>query len=101
MRLFLVRHGETLANARRVIQGHTHNVSLSSRGRGQIEKLAQRLKAQPISAVYSSDLRRACESAEIVAKELSLPVYFDRRLRERCYGEFEGKPVYPQGTFFC
>lgn len=81
----LVRHGLTDWNRERRIQGHT-DVPLNAEGLQQARLTAQRLAAERWSAVYSSDLRRAAQTAEIVGAALSLPVTFDRGLRERSLG---------------
>jgi probable phosphoglycerate mutase len=90
--ILLVRHGETDWNANRRIQGQT-NSSLNERGRAQARALADELAGEPIAAVYSSDLDRARETAEIIAARLDLPVVVDPALRERNFGSWEGRTV--------
>ena len=90
--ILLVRHGETEWNAAGRIQGQT-NSSLNDRGRAQANELADRLDGEAITAVYSSDLDRARETAEILAARLDLPVVLDPALRERDFGSWEGKTV--------
>ena len=63
MRLLLIRHGESTANAEGRWQGHA-DFSLSERGRRESERLAERLAAWPIDALYTSPLRRARETEE-------------------------------------
>ncbi len=92
MRLIIVRHGETAENIGRIIQGHRNN-SLSLRGKEQVRRLAHRLKDQQIDVLYSSDLRRAKETAEIISAEINLKIETAIQLRERCCGEFEGQSV--------
>ncbi len=87
-RLWLVRHGETEWNWDGRIQGH-RDVSLSGVGVEQAQRLARWLAEQPIAAVYSSDLRRARETAEILASDRA-PVYLEPRVREARFGLFEG-----------
>jgi probable phosphoglycerate mutase len=89
MRLLLVRHGETIWNAERRMQGAT-DVPLSEAGRAQAVQLAARLKDEPIAAIYASDLQRASETAAILADIHDLPVQTDSRLREQSKGEWEG-----------
>ncbi|BAT05886.1 phosphoglycerate mutase-like protein 4 [Oryza sativa Japonica Group] len=87
----VVRHGETAWNASRIIQGHL-DVELNEIGRQQAVAVARRLsnEAKP-AAIYSSDLKRAAETAEIIAKACSLPnVVFDPALRERHIGDLQG-----------
>jgi probable phosphoglycerate mutase len=87
--IHLVRHGETDWNRELRWQGHS-NVPLNERGRTQARKLADTLSGTPFAAVYSSDLRRASETARIVADRLSLPVQTDEDLREIDVGSWEG-----------
>jgi 2,3-bisphosphoglycerate-dependent phosphoglycerate mutase len=87
--LLLVRHGETDWNADGRLQGHTDR-PLSDHGRRQARKLAEELSGEEIEAVYSSDLARARETAEIVGDRLGLPVELDPELREKDWGNWEG-----------
>lgn len=88
--LYLTRHGETDWNREGRWQGHT-DIALNERGRTQAAALAQRLAGLGILHVSASDLARARETAEIVARHLGIPqVHVDHRLRERSFGVFEG-----------
>jgi broad specificity phosphatase PhoE len=87
--LLLVRHGETDWNAEGRLQGHTDR-PLNDHGRRQARALADRLVGDDIVAVYSSDLSRAHETAEIIGERLGLPVVTDPDLRERNWGNWEG-----------
>jgi 2,3-bisphosphoglycerate-dependent phosphoglycerate mutase len=87
--LLLIRHGETQWNAESRIQGH-RDVALSARGRRQAEVLARFLASAAIDAVFASDLSRASQTAEPLARALGLPLRVDARLRERGFGLFEG-----------
>jgi broad specificity phosphatase PhoE len=86
--LLLVRHGETDWNRDGRWQGGS-DTSLNDVGREQARALADRLDGD-IAAVYSSDLARARETADIVAAKLDLAVQIDPRLRERGFGSWEG-----------
>jgi broad specificity phosphatase PhoE len=86
--ILLARHGETDWNRDGRWQGHS-NTSLNRRGKEQARKLAEEL-SEEIDVVYSSDLARARETAEIVAGRLGLDVSVDERLRERGFGSWEG-----------
>jgi probable phosphoglycerate mutase/uncharacterized phosphatase len=88
--VYLVRHGETDWNAQRLIQGHS-DIPLNERGREQARRLAARLKNFPITQVCSSDLQRAFYTASAVAELLGLSVCCHTELRERNYGDLEGK----------
>ena len=87
--IHLVRHGETDWNRELRWQGHS-DVPLNERGREQARKLADELSATTFAAVYSSDLSRASETAQIVADRLSLPVRTHADLREIDVGSWEG-----------
>ncbi len=93
-RFLLVRHGESVWNGERRIQGN-QDPPLSARGRRQAELLARRVRAHlpGAVAVYASPLRRATETAEIVRAAMGLPVFPDPGLREMCLGEWEGMTV--------
>lgn len=84
-----MRHGATQWNASRRFQGHT-DIELSDEGRAQARALAQRLATDRFDRVYASDLRRARETAQIIAEPHGLPVTEDRRLREFAFGDWEG-----------
>jgi broad specificity phosphatase PhoE len=85
--LLLVRHGETDWNRDGRWQGHS-NTHLNDEGREQARRVAREIR--DVDVVYSSDLARARETAEIIAAELGLPVRVDSRLRERSFGAWEG-----------
>ncbi len=87
--LFIVRHGQTVWNQEERIQGHT-DVALSERGMQQARLLRERLSAAHIDAAYTSDLRRASETAEIVLEGRDVPLYATPRLREYRKGAHEG-----------
>ncbi len=91
MKLIIVRHGETIENREGIIQGHISG-HLSKRGTVQAKKLAKRLKNEKIDAIYSSDLARAANTTkEILKFHKNIPVIYTKDLRERKYGDFEGK----------
>ena len=85
----LVRHGETDWNRERRWQGHADR-PLNELGREQARVLGAELSSRPIDAIYSSDLLRARETAEIVAAELGLDVRIDPGLREVDVGSWSG-----------
>ena len=88
-RLLAIRHGETDWNATARIQGHT-DIALNATGRWQAECLARALAAEPLEAVYTSDLVRARDTAAPLARTTGAPLVHDAGLRERCFGRFEG-----------
>jgi len=88
--LLLARHGETDWNRELRFQGHA-DPPLNEAGRRQALALAAAVVAEEPTGVYASDLRRARETAEIVASALGLTVVADRRLREIDVGSWEGR----------
>ena len=101
-RILLARHGETEWNRLGRWQGHA-DPPLNETGRRQASALAEQLEGDGIVAVYSSDLRRASETARIVADRLRLGVTEDRALREIDVGSWSGltreevRERYPEG----
>ena len=89
-RLIVLRHGETAWNVDTRIQGHL-DIPLNDRGRWQARRTAQALIDEPIRAVYASDLSRAHETAQAVARAFDLPVTTHLGLRERNFGTFQGR----------
>ena len=88
--IYLVRHGETVDNALQIMQGQTHGY-LNEKGREQARMVAKRLAGEAFDAVVASDLRRAVQTAEIIAAPHGLPVVSTPLLRERDWGGFTGR----------
>ncbi len=88
MKLFVVRHGETVRNIVGLVQGDTESM-LTEYGKLQAEQLRQKIDVNAIDYVFSSPLSRTYETAAIIV-EGKLPVQVDERLNERDYGDFEG-----------
>lgn len=91
LRLYLVRHGQTAWNEVGRIQGHS-DVPLDAVGLRQAEQTARWLAEtlQNPQGVYTSDLQRAAQTAEAIARALECPLYPEPRLRERFWGDWEG-----------
>jgi 2,3-bisphosphoglycerate-dependent phosphoglycerate mutase len=89
-RITAIRHGETAWNVDTRIQGQL-DIGLNAKGRWQAERAAAALAGEDVDAVYSSDLWRAYDTALSVAKPHGLTIQTDEALRERGFGEFEGK----------
>lgn len=94
MNLYLLRHGETDWNRAGLLQGHT-DTPLNEKGRNQMRETARKLRDLDVKmdVILSSPLRRACESAEIAAKQLGYPVadiVLEPMLIERGFGAGEG-----------
>ena len=90
MALFLIRHGETLGNARRIVQ-HP-DAPLSPRGVEQAERLARRLAHEGIAHIVSSDYARARATAEPLRSVTGAPLSFEPLLQERNFGDLRGTP---------
>jgi broad specificity phosphatase PhoE len=88
--VILARHGETDDNREPIrVQGFT-DTPLNDTGRHQAAQLAEPVAAMGIRSLWSSDLSRAAETAQIVGARIGLEPRLDRRLREANRGEWEG-----------
>jgi broad specificity phosphatase PhoE len=90
--IWLARHGETDANAEGRVQGSIDE-PLNERGREQARALAEEAKRLNLKALYTSQLRRARETAEIVGAEVGLEPVVDERFAESWRGEWEGRLI--------
>jgi len=91
MELWLIRHGQTDWNLIGRWQGQTrHAPGLNDTGRAQALAVRNQLKDANFSAIYSSDLLRARQTAELIAEPLGLTVVLEPRLREINLGAWEG-----------
>lgn len=88
-RLIIIRHGETAWNLDTRIQGHT-DIPLNDKGLWQARRTGLALRDEGIDLIYSSDLRRAADTARAIAEACTVPLRFDTALRERHFGRFEG-----------
>lgn len=88
--VFLARHGQTLSNLRRRYAGSSPE-PLTPAGRDQAAQLADRVSGLGITAVWTSEIARAAETARIVADELRVPLRLDPRLNEMMMGPWEGR----------
>ena len=87
MRIYVVRHGQTEMNNRKVLQGRS-NYPLNEAGIAQAQKAAEELKHIAFAKVYTSPLKRAIQTAEIIAPYADAVI--DERLIEMDYGPYEG-----------
>lgn len=91
-KFILLRHGQTDWNIQRLYQGHA-DIPLNDTGMSQILRAGELLMDKEIDAIYSSDLVRARQTAEAVHHyHPNIPLIIDPRLRERGFGEYEGRP---------
>jgi broad specificity phosphatase PhoE len=89
LQLFLVRHAETDWNAQRRYQGHS-DIPLNENGVNHARQLAVRLQHQDIDLVFSSDLKRALQTSQILMGSREIQIQTDPRLRELNFGILEG-----------
>jgi len=89
MQLVLIRHGESVANRQKILQGHFDS-PLNDAGRRQAESLAEALSEDRFAMAYASDLLRAQETAKVLCARLELPHELDPDLREIDIGCFSG-----------
>lgn len=89
-KLYIVRHAESEANVKKTL-GATAEVNITELGKEQASHLAQKLKHIHFDAIFSSDLVRAKQTAEILAMERDFAVKTATVLRERHYGRMDGK----------
>jgi len=87
--IYLIRHGETMWNRDKRLQGHI-DIGLNEVGHQQAERLAKSLVDKKISAIISSDLSRAIDTAKPIALHHQLKLDLDPALRERHYGVMQG-----------
>ena len=91
-KIYLVRHGQTEANEQEIMSGHFDS-PLTPNGENQAQKRGETLKHIHFDAVFSSDLVRAKRTAEIISSDRQLAVNTTQLIRERCFGEWEGRPI--------
>lgn len=96
--VYIVRHGQTEWNMKKMIQGQKDS-PLTDIGISQAKELAENLKKIKFDFIFSSDLLRAKRTAEIIAAEHKLNVETTQLLRERAFGQLEGKTIYALKAF--
>ena len=93
-RLCLIRHGETTWNAERRLQGHT-DIPLNANGEMQAHQMAQSLKDAKLNfdALYTSDLKRALDTANAIVQLFGVKAQVESALRERHFGALQGLSI--------
>jgi broad specificity phosphatase PhoE len=91
MELFVVRHGETEANRTEELQGHL-DTPLTDRGSEQAKTVAAQLDGYDFDMTFSSPLKRALDTAKILAQRVNTDIRMSAALKEMCYGKWEGTP---------
>ena len=90
--IIFLRHGQAINNTERILAGRTPGIPLTEKGLDQAQKAAKFLEDMNISAIYSSPIERAKNTAEIVGNHNSVDVRIDDRLIELDMGKFTGMP---------
>jgi len=88
--LYLARHGETVDNVNQIIQGQTQG-ELTANGLRQAAQVGEEWKDRHLDAVVASDLKRAIDTATVIAAPHHLDVITTKLLRERDWGDFTGR----------
>lgn len=91
--IYLVRHGESESNKQATIGGHIDS-ALTEQGKEQVKQTKLKLKGIRFDKVYSSDLKRAVDTAEIIYGKPVPKAHRIYELRERSFGSLEGRPEY-------
>ncbi len=99
---FILRHGESLKNLKQIAACWPEKIPypLTEAGKRQIKEVARKLKKQKINLIFTSDLLRTKQTAEIVGKALGIKPKFDKRLREVNVGILNGKLTKEVGKFW-
>ena len=91
-KIYLLRHGQSEWNLLGKVQGQS-DIELNEKGIEQAHKAAQVFLDKEIDAIYSSDLKRAYQTAEVIGDKLSLEVNTLCGIREMNFGTWEGLPI--------
>lgn len=89
MEIYIIRHGQTVWNKKKLLQGST-DIELNENGRMLAGKTGEALETVPFDRIFSSPLNRAYETACLIRGHRNIPVIRDDRLRELCFGVAEG-----------
>lgn len=95
MKLYIVRHGETLFNIRQRVQGWCDS-PLTANGQYQAECAGCGLKDIPFVHAYTSVSERAADTAEIILKGRDVPLTYSKKLKEMNFGDLEGEKESPE-----
>lgn len=90
MKILVTRHGQTDWNVEKRIQGRT-DIELNNKGIEQAYQTKENLENEKIELIICSPLKRAKQTADIINKDRNIPIIYDERLLEICYGENEGR----------
>lgn len=90
MKLYIIRHGETQMNRKKILQGNSDS-PLTESGMDGAKKIAEQLKAEGFDLVISSHLGRAIKTAEIIMQGRDIPIVQEPLVSEMCFGDWQGK----------
>lgn len=90
MEIYIIRHGETIWNSQKLLQGSA-DIELNAYGRALAGETGERLESVHFDRIYSSPLIRAYETACLIRGHRNIPIVRDERLRELCFGIYEGE----------
>ena len=90
MEIYIVRHGETLWNKDKRLQGRT-DIELSDAGRAVAKATGEALMDTNIDVIFSSPLKRAYETASLIKNGRNIDIIKDEHLLELCFGKYEGQ----------
>ncbi len=90
MKLIVVRHGQTDLNVKGRLQGQRHDEPLNFEGLHEVERVLAQLNEYGITTLYTSSLRRAKQTAELISKRFGLPINTRHELAERDFGTISG-----------
>lgn len=91
--VYLVRHGESVANTKGIYQGQTYDTPLSQLGKKQADALGKRLKNELVTRIVASPLTRTRQTAEAIAVQTGVPFVTETKILETDHGQWEGKSV--------
>jgi len=99
---YIIRHGYSWRDKKNISSCWPEKPSrrLTVKGKKQVKEASEKLKKKKINLIFSSDLLRTKQTAEIIGKELGLKPKFDKRLREVNVGIFNGRPIDEVGRFW-
>lgn len=89
MKIYIIRHGQTNWNKKGIIQGQK-DIELNETGIKQAEQQIKTFNEKNIDLIISSTLKRASLTAQTISREKETKIIYDDRLKERCFGEYEG-----------
>jgi broad specificity phosphatase PhoE len=91
MKIFVVRHGETDSNKNHKLMGQTIDEPLNTEGIKQVNDLTKNIQMSDFDIIFTSTLKRARQTAEIIANKIKVPIIESREILERDFGSMTGK----------